>query len=139
MKPRHLLAPAGALPARIIAALAAVVVIGCGRPATTVSGTVMLDGMALPGAALMFYPAAGDGPTSHAFTDAAGRFSARIFPRTTAVTVSLYKPTGEIRDGAPVDKQMVPARFVDRETTVLTIEPVEGKNTVCDFALTTKP
>jgi hypothetical protein len=33
----------------------------------------------------------------------------------------------------------VPARYVERETTVLMIEPVEGRNTVCDLALTSKP
>ena len=87
----------------------------------------------------MFYPAAGDGPTSHAFTDATGRFSAKIFPKKTAVTVSLYRPTGVIRDGEPVAEQAVPSRYVERETTVLVIEPVEGKNTVCDVTLTTKP
>jgi hypothetical protein len=122
-----------------LVALAILSFIGCGPSATTVSGTVTLDGEPLPAAALMFYPAAGDGPTSHAFTDATGRFSTKIFPKKTSVTVSLYKPTGEMRDGEPVAEQAVPARYIDRETTVLSIEPVEGKNTVCDFALTTKP
>ena len=112
---------------------------GCGPPATPVSGTVTLDGEPLPSAALMFYPAAGDGPTSHAFTDATGRFSAKIVPKKTSVTVSLYKPTGEVRDGEPVAEQVVPDPYVKRETTTLMIEPVEGKNTVCDFTLTTKP
>jgi len=122
-----------------LVAMALLMSIGCGPPATTVSGTVTLDGEPLPAAAIMFYPAAGDGPTSHAFTDATGRFSARIFPKETAVTVSLYKPNGKVRDGEPVAEQAVPARYVERETTILLIEPVEGKNTVCDFALTTKP
>jgi hypothetical protein len=113
--------------------------IGCGPSATSVGGTVTLDGEPLPAAAIMFYPAAGDGPTSHAFTDSTGRFTAKVSPRKTAVTVSLYKPTGEIRDGEPVAQQAVPARYVERETTVLMIEPVEGRNTVCDLALTSKP
>lgn len=122
-----------------LVALALLMVIGCGPSATTVSGTITLDGEPLPAAAIMFYPAAGDGPTSHAFTDATGQFSAKIFPKKTSVTVSLYKLTGEVRDGEPVAEQAVPAQYVDRETTILIIEPVEGKNTVCDFALTTKP
>jgi hypothetical protein len=113
--------------------------LGCGPPATTVSGTVTLDGESLPAAALMFYPAAGEGPTSHAFTNEKGDFSTKIFPTKTAVTVSLFKPTDELRDGEAIAEQIVPARYVDRATTVLVIEPVEGKNTVFDFALTTKP
>jgi hypothetical protein len=124
--------------AHALVAFTLLMIIGCGPPATTVSGTVTLDGEPLPSAALMFYPAAGDGPTSHAFTDANGCFSATIFPGKAAVTVSLYKTTGEVRDGEPVAEQAVPARYIDRETTVLLIDPVEGKNTVCDFALTTK-
>lgn len=125
--------------AHALVAFTLLMIIGCGPPATTVNGTVTLDGEPLPAAAIMFYPAAGDGPTSHAFSDATGRFSATIFPKKTSVTVSLYKPTGEVRDGEPVAEQAVPARYVDRETTILLIEPVEGKNTVCDFTLTTKP
>lgn len=122
-----------------LVALALLASIGCGPSATTVSGLVTLDGEPLPAAAIMFYPAAGDGPTSHAFTDATGRFSAKISPQKTAVTVSLYKPTGEVRDGEPAAEQAVPARYTNRETTVLSIEPAEGKNTVCDFELTSKP
>jgi hypothetical protein len=115
------------------------VVTGCGPTATMVSGVVTLDGEPLATAALMFHPIAGDAPTHHAFADAAGRYTAQVSPTKTSVTISLTRPSSSSRGDEPVFEQMVPNRYSDRATTVLVIEPVEGKNTVCDFALTTKP
>ena len=53
---------------------------GCGPTPTVVSVTLTLDGRPGEGATLEFYPAAGDGQTSHASSDKAGAFHAKFSP-----------------------------------------------------------
>lgn len=123
----------------VVAIGAFVAMAGCSRPPTTIEGRVTLDGEPLDAAAMMFYPAAGNGPTRHAFTDTKGRYTAKVFPTKATVTISLFRPTGEVRDGQQVLEQAMPPRYLDPQKTVLVIEPAEGRKTVCDFPLTTQP
>jgi FlaG/FlaF family flagellin (archaellin) len=107
-----------------------------------VSGVVTLDSSPVEEATLQFYPASGDGQTSHAVTDKAGKFSAKVSPVTLVVTITKSAPTGEkmqsFPDSPPVDvmAESLSPRYSDRNKTELKVTPVEGKTTVADFTLT---
>ena len=122
--------------------LLAVGLAGCGPTPTLLSATVTLDGRPVEEAAIQFYPAAGDGQTSHAFTDKSGRFLAKVSPVPLVVTISKAAPTGKkmqsFPDSPPVDElaESLAPRYSDRKKTELKVTPVEGKTTVADFALT---
>lgn len=96
----------------------------------------MCDGEPLGGASMMFYPVDGNGQTSHAFTDAAGRYRARVVATKLAVTVSLFESVGTDARGEPLLEQALHPRYSDCSQTQLTALPEAGKTTVCDFALT---
>jgi hypothetical protein len=110
---------------------------GCRPAATTVSGRVTIDGEPLVAAAMMFYPVAGDGRTSHAFTDKEGRYAATIDPTKMAVTISLFKPKGDSQNGEPILEESIPGRYSERSRSELLMSPVEGRNTECNFDLST--
>ena len=117
---------------------------GCGPTPTLLSGTVTLDGRTVEEAVLHFYPAAGDGQTSHAFSDKSGKFLAKVSPVPLVVTISKATPSGEkvqaFPDTPPVDvmAESLSPRYSDRKKTELKVTPVEGKTTVADFALTSE-
>jgi len=117
---------------------------GCGPAPTLLSGTVTLNGRPVQAATLQFYPAAGDGKTSHALSNATGGFRAKVSPVPLVVTISKPLPSGEkmkpFPDSEPVDvmAESLAPRYSDRKKTELRVTPVEGKNTVADFALTSK-
>jgi hypothetical protein len=115
---------------------------GCGPTPTLLSGPVTLDGNPVEEAVLQFYPAAGDGQTSHAFADKSGKFLAKVSAVPLVVTIAKAKATGEKRqsfpDSPPVDvmEESLAPRYSDRRKTELRVTPIEGKTTVADFALT---
>lgn len=113
----------------------ALVAIGCGSPATTVSGTVRLDGQPLPGAFLMFFPSAGDGPTSQAKTDDSGRYQATVAATKSTVAISCVLFSSQLRDGQPYAEETLPAKYADPGQSRLSVTPAAGKNTVVDFDL----
>jgi len=119
----------------------AAVITGCGPPPTRLTGTVTLDGRPVEAAALQFYPAAGNGQTSHAFADKTGRFVAKVSPVPLVVTISKPKPTGEkiepFPDTAPVElmAESLAERYSDRTKSELRVTPIAGTTTVADFAL----
>ncbi len=125
----------------LASALLSAAVTGCAPPGTNLSGTVTLDGRPVEAATVQFYPAAGDGQTSHAFTDKTGKFFARVSPVPLVVTISKSALTGEkiqsFPDTPPVDvmEESLALRYSDRKNTELKVTPVEGKTTVADFAL----
>jgi hypothetical protein len=130
--------------ARIASAMCVVVIglTGCGPAPTIVSGVVTLDGSPVEEATLQFYPASGDGQTSHAVTDKAGKFSAKVSPVTLVVTITKSAPTGEKMQSFPdsplvdVMEESLPDRYSDRLKTELGVTPVEQRSTVANFALT---
>ena len=119
--------------------LMVVAMIGCGPPPTTLSGTITLDNAPLAGGFVMFIPTAGNGPTSQAPTDAAGRFHARVPATQLSVAVSRYEFRGNTFEGEPRADETIPARYSDHEATVLRATPVAGTDTKADFALESKP
>lgn len=127
------------------AAMLSAAVSGCAPPGTNLSGTVTLDGRPVEAATLQFYPAAGDGQTSHAFTDKTGKFLARVSPVPLTVTISKATPTGQklqtFPDTPPEDvmAESLAPRYSNLQRTELKVTPVEGKTTVADFALTSEP
>jgi hypothetical protein len=125
-----------------VGAVLTVAAAGCAPPGTSLTGTVTLDGKPVEGATLQFYPEAGDGQTSHAFTDKAGKFLAKVSPVPLVVTISKSAATGRkvqaFPDLPPADEmgESLPSRYSDRKKTELRVTPVEGKITVSGFVLT---
>ena len=119
-------------------------VAGCTPPGTNLSGTVTLDGRPVEEVTLQFYPAEGNGQTSHAFTDKTGKFLARVSPVPLVVTISKSTPSGEKAQAFPgepladVMAESLAPRYSDRKKTELRVAPVEGKTVVADFALTSE-
>jgi hypothetical protein len=130
-----LVAQMGALGALVIAA-------GCGRPQTSVRGTVTLDGKPLSKAIVQFWPERGNASTAVAVTDAQGRFATPLKPVPFKVTlvaqiVDGKKANPENPSGPLIDnyKDVVPKLYVNADKTPLRIEPVADTCTVADFAL----
>lgn len=135
--PRH---NSGITPRRILFAIAAIFVAGCGRPATEITGTVTLDGVGLPDATLDFFPTSGVGRVSLTKTDARGQYRVAVSAGTLSVVILATKVVGQIPDrseGGMKDdiRSVVPHRYRSHATTPLTADPVEGKTTTIDFAL----
>jgi hypothetical protein len=115
---------------------------GCGPAATTVTGTVTLDGQVLPEASVQFYPANGKGQPAGTATDSAGRYRATVSPTPQRVVISKREVTGYLEDktdlvdgGSPIVQERVPARYADVTTTPLIADPVENTGTTIDFSL----
>ena len=124
----------------IVLATVALCVAGCGRPATEITGTVTLDGAAIPDATLDFFPTSGVGKVSVAKTDAQGQYRTAVSAGKLSVVVLATKVVGQIPDrseGGRTDdiRSVVPDRYRSHATTPLTAEPVEGKTTTIDFSL----
>lgn len=124
----------------LVAVLAAV---GCGNPATTVTGVVTLDGQPISQAAVQFYPANGKGQPAGTTTDGFGRFRATVSPTPQRVVISKREVTGYVEDkndlvdgGSQVVEERLPAQYADVTATPLTADPIENKNTKIDFPLT---
>lgn len=135
---RHLV-----LAARVRAAVAILLVAGCGRPQTMVKGTVTLDGQPLRKAILQFWPEQGDASTAVTLTDNQGRFATALKPVPFRVTIVAQVVAGkqlnpEDPSGPLIDryKDTVPKLYMTAETTPLRVEPITHACTVADFGLT---
>lgn len=131
---------------------------GCGgvdRPPTApVSGTVMVDGEPVEGAAVMFVPEKGGRPATGT-TDAQGHFTLRTFEEGDGavlgkhqVAITLAKSTGgpealeggvmgEITSGAVKTEWIVPRKYGDPKSSGLTKTVVEGEENTFTFDLKT--
>jgi len=126
-----------------VAVATLLVIAGCSPPATVITGLVSLDGAPLSQATLEFFPVSGRGKVSFATTDQTGRYRADVSPTKLTVVVTATKVGGKAPNpfdpnGEPIDRMVnaVPERFSYEEKTPLTADPVEGKTTTIDFALT---
>ena len=116
---------------------------GCGPAPTEVSGTVTLDGKPVAKAGLQFFPSAGDGQTSHAFTDENGRYRVTVSPTKMLVTIQATRVVGQEHfDNDPraplvnVSEHILPVRYGVRGTSGLVVEPKAGACTTANFELT---
>ncbi|MEI6239134.1 MAG: hypothetical protein WCR51_01975 [Planctomycetia bacterium] len=107
---------------------------------------ITCNGSPLANAAVQFIPADGDGQVSHAFTDAEGRYVAKVSPTRLIVTVNAPVPAGrrkayDMPDSPMVDVMVesLPEHFSDRDRSELVVSAVEGRHTLADFALERKP
>jgi hypothetical protein len=111
-------------------------VTGCGASKGTVSGVVKLDGQPLDNGTILFFPAAGDGQTSHAFIEKDGHYRAEVSPTKMKVVISSSRVIGkrkkyeDVPDSPYVEErtEVLPARYSQREKTELTIDVVPGDN-----------
>jgi len=124
---------------------AMVIATGCGRPQTTVKGTVTLDGKPVPKAVVQFWPERRNASTAVAVTDAQGRFATPLQPVPFRVTVVAQVVDGkkvnpENPSGPPIDnyKDIVPALYMSAEKTPLRVEPIADTCTIADLDLTEK-
>lgn len=128
---------------QLISALLCLTYVGCGPPQTFVTGTVTFDGAPLEKAGIEFHGKGRGGFTGIAFTDADGRFRARVASSPLTVVIRAFRvvgkqntpdfPNAELKDEV---EQYLPARYSDPQNTELRITPTAGKSTVADFALT---
>jgi hypothetical protein len=122
---------------------ASFVTTGCGPAPTEVSGTVTLDGKPVAKAGLQFFPIAGNGQTSHSFTDENGRYRVTVSPTKMLVTIQATRVVGQEHfDNDPkaplvnVSEHYLPARYGVHGTSGLVVEPKAGACTTADFELT---
>lgn len=133
---------------RVFSGWEAVVILtmlGCGPPATIVTGVVKLDGQPVPRAIVDLTPERGDLPTATAQTDDSGRYSVRLSAVPYRAGIKAQRSTGRtevlIEGGKPTEiyEDVLPARYADPTRSQLRIEPVDGKRTTADFELSTTP
>jgi len=131
--------------ARVCALGAMVIAIGCGRPQTTVKGTVTLDGKPVPKAVVQFWPERRNASTAVAVTDAHGHFATPLQPVPFRVTVVAQVVDGkranpENPSGPMIDnyKDIVPTLYMNAEKTPLRVEPIADTCTVADLELAGK-
>jgi hypothetical protein len=117
--------------------------IGCGPPATIITGSVTLDAQPVPNASLEFFPISGKGRVSFTNTDANGRYRMAVSPTPLKVIVTATKIDGKVQDPYGPEGQMMdrvvnalPGAYGYQEKTPLAAEPVEGQTTTIDFPLT---
>ena len=117
--------------------------VGCGPPQTIVTGTVTCDGAPVDKAAMEFHATGRGGFTGVAFTDADGRFRARVASSPLTVVIRANRVIGTQKvpryaGGPPEDvvDQYLPPRYSDPQKTELRVTPAAGQTTVADFALT---
>ena len=117
--------------------------IGCGTPATTITGAVTLDGQPVPNASLEFFPVTGKGRVSFTTTDGSGRYTVAVSPTPLKVVITATKIDGKEKnpydpDGPLVDRvvEALPERYGFQEKTPLVASPVENQSTTIDFTIT---
>lgn len=125
------------------AALVCAVAVGCGQPATKLTGTVKLDGQPLARALVQFVPERRDGPTALAITDADGRYLLPVKAVPFRVTIAKQRIVGQKPDDTnpngglmDVHEEIVPKQYGDLTKTPLRANPVEAAVTTVDFSLT---
>lgn len=117
-------------------------VVGCGRPATTVTGVVSLDGQPLEKAIVQFQPERANDRPAVVLTDALGRYRVAVAPVPFRVMIICQRVAGQRKegpgpDGVMVDvvEDVVPEEYMRGETTPLRVEPQAGRSTVVDISL----
>jgi hypothetical protein len=128
---------------RFVLAMLCLVCVGCGPPQTFVAGTVTFDGAPVEKAGIEFHATGRGGFTGVAFTDADGRYRARVAPSALTAVIRAYRVVGKEKsprfEGGPLEdelQQYLPPRYSDPGKSELRIAPVSGRTTVADFALT---
>ena len=118
-------------------------VAGCGQPATVLEGLVSLDGQPVANASIEFFPVSGKGRVSFTASDSTGRYRVDVWPTKLSVVITATKIDGKVQDPYAAQGQMMdrvvnalPEKYGYQEKTPLVAEPVEGKTTTIDFALT---
>lgn len=129
----------------LTAMLAILAAVGCGPAPTVMTGVVTLDGKPVERAGLEFYPVAGDGQTSCAFTDAAGRYRVTVSPTKSRVVIRATRIVGKVHlDDDPkqplidAHEQYLPERYTDRRSSQLTADPKAGATRTANFELTSE-
>ena len=119
---------------------------GCGKPATEITGVVSLDGQPVPNATLEFFPVSGKGRVSSTTSGLDGAYRVAVWPTKLSVVITATKVDGKVQDiygppGQMMDRivNVLPERYGYQGRTPLTADPVEGKRTTVDFPLTSKP
>lgn len=109
---------------------------GCGKMPATVSGKLTLDGQALPNADISFRPTAAGVSMAHGRSDASGNYQLNtgtesgLTPGTYQVTVIATEIEANAAPNAdPIPKVLTPAKYQDPETSGLTAEVKDGRNT----------
>jgi len=131
-------------PVYVVASMVVLAAAGCGRSGPelgSVTGTVTLDGQPLPGAVLVFTPAAGR--VSRARTGPDGTYELRYAGNEPGALVGEHKVTistrwmdEDVNTGKIVQiPEKIPAKYNDKSDLVKTVE--SGSNTI-DFAVTSK-
>lgn len=127
---------------KIVHLLGALGAAGCGAPSTTVTGLVTLDGRAVSGANVQFFPSNGKGQPAGVVTDDRGRYRAIVSPVPQRVVISKREVTGYLKDkndlvdgGSPIVEERLPSPYTDLATTPLIAEPAELETTTVDFAI----
>jgi hypothetical protein len=116
--------------------------LGCGSAETyKISGTVTLDGRALPRGDILFVPAGGGNPVAGKIEE--GKFLLRCGPGKMRVEIrsaAAAPPSKQrlIETGQPVMEEIrVPARYNSATTLAVEVPSPDGKSQ-CDFALQSK-
>lgn len=124
------------------ACAASMMLAGCGRPETVVTGLVTLDGQPVPRAVLEFFPVSGEGRVSVTKADDVGRYRVSVSPSKLSVVITATTIDGQEQnlynpDGPPIDRlvNVLPSRYGYHEKTPLTADPVEDATTTIDFPL----
>lgn len=131
--------PSVALRLRLVTAVAmatiACILSGCGGskrpPLGMVEGTVVLNGVPLPGALVVFTPD-GPGRSATAVTDTAGHYRLTFLRDIVGANVGTHTVRITTVGEKGRSKEALPARYHRKTELVATVEP--GSNTV-DFAL----
>ena len=128
---------------QLVVAMLCLACVGCGPPQTFLTGTVTFDGAPVEKAGIELHGTGRGGFTGVAFTDADGRYRARVAPSPLTAVIRAYRVVGKEKvprvEGGPLEddlEQYLPARYSDPGKSELRITPVAGKTTVADFALT---
>jgi hypothetical protein len=119
---------------------------GCGGAYdSSVSGTVTLDGTAVPRGTVAYHPSAG-GPAAYASIESDGSYTVRTGRESGLpsgqyqVTVVSNEPSVETKDGRPPapGKSITPLWYKTKESSGLNFNVESGSNTI-DLPLTSTP
>ncbi len=117
---------------------------GCGGDLATVSGTVTLDGKALPNATVTFRPETG--AVAYGTSDAEGHYTIRtgasegLAPGDYKVTVQAY---GELPESSPEDSEVpppviTPPKYADANLSGITFKIPAGGKKDCNIEMSSK-
>lgn len=118
---------------------------GCGPSATSLSGRVTLDGIPLEKAIVEFSPEDKNDRPAVVLTDSYGRYRVSLSAVPFRVVIQCQKVVGQMEnefdpEGPPIDRydDIIPRRYMNRDTTPLEVQPIFGRTTVADFQLTSR-